>query len=426
MMAGKSSIKGRSKADSKDEEIDALISRGKTAVVRSPEEQRVMSFMENRREVRHQIQQRRQEEKVVGRHNFLRNAALTTAIYERQLADVRNDWERARQEKEAEEEAARIAAVEALARKEAEEAELVHRAAQEAEEEAARLKAAEEEAAKLKAEEDALAAAAQDSEVKALREPDPEWIKKQQLVRPLDPYWDDRVKTAMATADRNTPLAQTLDGSAITRHDLGSLLPQEGTSDDKSGWLNDQIVNAMFTAIVQRKAEQTHFVKGQVPAFETYHSGWYTTYKKSGANGLARWSRRKGIAGPKLLQAEKIFLPINQGGHWQLLVISPTARTIEFFCSLNFKPDKYFKCAREWLEMELGAKHYVASEWTESPLRSNKQANQDDCGVFTILNGLAAAKGHPHDDVRAGKMGEARRMVAAILLNEGVSGDWEL
>ena len=252
--------------------------------------------------------------------------------------------------------------------------------------------------------------------------------RKQILIRPLDPAWDDRVKEAMATK-RDTVLATSPEGVSLSRRDFGTLLPQEGTSDDSSGWLNDEIINAMFQSIVMRKAEQTQRSKhhgGTVPVYESYNSSWWqTANSKKGVQGLDRWGRRKNISGDKLLQCEKVFMPINTGAHWTLIIVSPQEKTIEHLDSMNGKGINALKQTRAWLQMELGAL-YHPDEWTEKRGLSGKQANSDDCGVFTIMNGLAAAKQYPYSAVKSADMPLARRTIAAILLNKGFDGDWDL
>ena len=91
------------------------------------------------------------------------------------------------------------------------------------------------------------------------------------------------------------------------------------------------------------------------------------------------------------------------------------------------KPARFFTRAREWLQMELGDK-YVAEQWKELDSVSQEQENSDDCGVFTCMNALAAAKWPQatYEDVKAKSMKDARKMMAAVLLNGGLKGDYML
>ena len=259
---------------------------------------------------------------------------------------------------------------------------------------------------------------------------DPDYLKKQQLVRPLDQEWEDKVTKAMETKSRQHIITKTVDGTDLTRHDFGSLVPQHGSGDDPAGWLNDEIVNAWMATIVQSKLEKDGYVKSpnNVPSYVAFTSAWYLTYKsKKSITGIQTWSRRKGIKGEKLLQAEKIFFPVNTGAHWMLLVISPKKRKIEFLDSLNQGSvnDKFYAIARDWLKMELGDK-YKAEEWKDVQTMSSWQQNSNDCGVFACFNALAAAKDYPYCMIGQGKIGDARRIMAAVLLNGGLKGDFKL
>lgn len=254
---------------------------------------------------------------------------------------------------------------------------------------------------------------------------------KEQLMRPLDDEENIKVDKAMAVKDKNKVLATSCEGTDLTRYDFGRLVPtgdKEADGSGPSGWLNDETVNAWFQSIVKRKKQQTGYVKSAktVPAYEAYNSLWYNNYKKKDdIKTIKAWSRRKGIQGDKLLQAEKIYFPINTGAHWSLLIISPVERKLEYLDSVPQRPKRAFQIAREWLEMELGDK-YIAEEWKESSVKSTQQTNCDDCGVFICFNGLASAKGRDFREVRAEMMKSGRRMIAAILLNGGFSGEWEL
>lgn len=318
-------------------------------------------------------------------------------------------------------------------------------ARQKAVEKAARQKAAEEEAARQKEVEAATrqkaAEEAEQARPKVLYDDDGWEIEDESdlhkliFIRPLDPEWEIRVNSAMAEKNRNKVICKDPEGIELSRHAFGTLLPQPGTEDATSGWLNDDIINSFITTIKDSKNEQVGYVKGpkNVPAIAAFSSQWYTTVQKNGIQSIKRWSRKQQISGEKLLKCQRIFFPINSGSHWTLLIISPKGpegRTIEFLDSLRekgHKPARFFTRAREWLQMELGDK-YVAEQWKELDSVSQEQENSDDCGVFTCMNALAAAKWPQatYEDVKAKSMKDARKMMAAVLLNGGLKGDYML
>jgi len=252
--------------------------------------------------------------------------------------------------------------------------------------------------------------------------------QKEPVIPTLNQHWSNRVATAMATKDAKKVLATTVNGVELSRYDLGRLLPTGDRADGSGpqGWVNDETVNGWYEAMVKTTNERAGREKrsGKVPAYESYNTMWYKNYHEKGISSIKNWSKRKGIQGVKLLQAEKIFFPINGGSHWTLLIISPTAKTIEFLDSLHGSPQKGHMAAREWLAMELGDK-YVAGEWKEKEVRSMPQLNGSDCGVFTCINGFAVAKNRDYEDVvTENGMMNARRYMVAVFLNGGFSGDF--
>lgn len=359
-----------------------------------------------------------------------KEAALKAA--EKEIA-AKKAAEKAEQEKAAreaveKEEAAKKAAEEEEAAKKAEQEKAARKALEEAE---AAKKAADE--AKAIAEEEARQAI--EAGLKAEAEAKAEATRKAAdraapLIRTLTPEWAERVDSALATKDAKKTLAKAVDGVELSRYDFGRLAPTGEVADGTgpAGWLNDNTVNAFFTSIVAAKKEETGYVKGpnNTPAIEAFNSAWYTSVTARGTiQAIKTWSRRKGIQGEKLLKAEKIFFPVNTGGHWSLLIISPQTKEIEYLDSMNHNGTAVTKLAREWLEMELGSK-YDMGEWKVVTGKSGWQTNGSDCGVFACLNGLAAAKSRPFRDVEAGRMKDGRRMIAAILINGGLTGDFKL
>jgi chemotaxis protein histidine kinase CheA len=188
-------------------------------------------------------------------------------------------------------------------------------------------------------------------------------------------------------------------------------------SEGTDSWLDDDAVNAWYNLIVETKKQQTGYVKSDTnaPAFANLQTAWYAKYLKEKGKGLKRWMKRAGIGGANML---KCFLPINAGNHWTLLIINGVDRSIEYLDSLGGSGTRYFEIARELLKSELGDK-YLEKEWTDLKRnRSCPQANMDDCGVFTCMNGLAAAKGRPYKEVTAMHMYDARVMMAAVFFNQ--------
>ncbi|KAF2149035.1 cysteine proteinase, partial [Myriangium duriaei CBS 260.36] len=197
-------------------------------------------------------------------------------------------------------------------------------------------------------------------------------------------------------------------------------------------WLNDEVVNAWYANLCARLNERDGYVKGpnNVPRWVAYSTAWYKNATERGVSTIAGWSRRKGIKNDKLLQAERIFFPTNTGAHWTLLTISGKHKTIEYLDSMNaegYGSKRNIDLAKKWLQMELGGK-FVEDEWKILRTTSAQQNNMNDCGVFACLNGWALGKGleDPSGEFEDGEIPLARRMVAAVLMNGGFTGEFDL
>lgn len=279
----------------------------------------------------------------------------------------------------------------------------------------AQVKAEEEKDARIKEE---LAKKAAEEEAARLAAANP-------IIHKLEPHWLAQIDKAV-NSNPSKQVATALDGSELYGRDFERIVPPAGAV-GTSAWLNDNAVNGWFLAIVERKNEQTGYKKSSpnAPSFAAMNTAWITKVQKDGVKSIARWTKRMGVQGPKLLTADKIFFPVNSGNHWTLMVLSPKTREIEYLDSMGGSGSTYRKYAREWLAMELGA-GYIADEWKDVTGRSSQQQNMDDCGVFTCFNGLAAAKERDFAQVTHRQMPQARRMLAAVLLNRGFTGDFDL
>jgi hypothetical protein len=304
-----------------------------------------------------------------------------------------------------------------------------------AEQEAQRV-AAEQEAQRVAAEEEEKRVEADQEAQRAVAEADEDlerakWNKEQQITTAEEPnsvYSQTVVNLGERLWMSIDDLLESTKQDRETVIQLGSIPLQMITfkrilNTDGAGtesWLDDDAVNAWFNLIVEEKKLQTAYVKSDTkpPPFANLQSAWYAKYNtKEKAKGLKRWMKRAGVGGTNILKCERIFLPINAGSHWTLLIINGVERSIEYLNSLGGNGQRYFEIARDILKSELGDK-YLDKEWTDLKRnRSYQQSNMDDCGVFTCMNGLAAAKGRPYSDVQARFMGSARTMMAGVFLN---------
>ena len=66
--------------------------------------------------------------------------------------------------------------------------------------------------------------------------------------------------------------------------------------------------------------------------------------------------KRANVNGVNIFKCERLFLPINMGSHWTLLIINGTTTSIEYLDSLGGDGTRFFKPARDLLKAELGDK----------------------------------------------------------------------
>jgi Ulp1 protease family, C-terminal catalytic domain len=252
------------------------------------------------------------------------------------------------------------------------------------------------------------------------------------LIKPLSADASARLNKVMSVTDHTEQLTPG-PGTRLTRRDLGMILPQAGTGDDPSAWLNDDVVNVFCTKLCETMhAKKKHYVVGKKDVkkpylYHAFSSHWFGRICEAGPTAVHSWGRKAGLIGKPILNARKIFVPICKGAHWTLGVIYPSERKLEYLDSFGNNGKEFFQIARQWLAHELKeSKTYNANEWTEVTGRSGLQNNMSDCGVFTAFNAFAVAQDFkPSEVVRAEDMPMARRQLAATLINGGFTNEFD-
>jgi sentrin-specific protease 1 len=288
-------------------------------------------------------------------------------------------------------------------------------AAEQAAAEAARI-AAEEEEARIRAQEEEARIRAEEEAAQAQK------IILTELPQPISTKLQNSLNNT--SEDRDTMVQ--LGSIPLQKKTFKRILSSANGTDS---WLDDDAVNAWFNSIVETKKRQENYVKSdsKPPPYANLQTAWWAkASSKEGPAGLKRWMKRAGVGGVNMLECERLFLPINMGSHWTLLIINGTNTSIEYLDSLHGDPTRFFNIARALLKSELGDQ-YNAQKWQDlKRTRSSKQSNYNDCGVFTCFNGLAAAKDKPYKEVTADKMPDARMMMAGVFVNGGFDGDFDL
>ena len=254
---------------------------------------------------------------------------------------------------------------------------------------------------------------------------------KAKLILPLTPEADQLVTEALKKGP-NAQVALTSTGNPITRRDIGKVLPQRGTGDDPSGWLNDEIVVAYLQMVTDCAHERAGHKRNEIPKFHSFNPFFYTNLKKKGYEGVKRWANKAKIGGKNLEKVERIFIPVNEAGnHWTMAIVSPTRKTIEYFDSMHHESASVVKNVKAWLKAELGSA-YKEAEWNvreqpgfEGVGGGPTQDNARDCGVFAVTTAKMVALNVDPMTVSAADMPLQRRRIVAEMLNGGFSGAFE-
>ena len=237
------------------------------------------------------------------------------------------------------------------------------------------------------------------------------------LLQPLPTEWQDKVAVAMKSG-LTARLATLSTGVELTRRDFGTVLPQP-IDEDKSGWLNDNIVAGYLQLIVDNTLEHAKHRRGAIPRYHAFSPFFIHTLASKGYDGVQRWARKAKIGGNDLLEVEYVIVPINPSNHWTVMVISPLHKTIEYFDSLSSREatsNANIELAKVWLRGELGSE-FVVEEWTTKVVAGPKQENQSDCGVFAVTTARMILLGwEPKGAYRAGHIADQRKRMLAELM----------
>ena len=246
------------------------------------------------------------------------------------------------------------------------------------------------------------------------------------IINAISQEWEKKVAAAMGRSPSTTKVVG--DRSDITAKALATL--------SNRTWLNDEIINEYVRHVVERALKQAgHTAKTQPPPFCALNSNWWNTIHspgqtvQDGLKKVMRWAKRAKVGGANLLNVDKLFIPINASMHWMLLVIHGKERKMEFLNSMEGcgpSADRVFGVVYQYLALELGSA-FDKHEWTCVAGRSPQQDNGYDCGVFVCYNAVSLAlKREPIEAFMAKDMILGRRQIAATLLNEGLTGEFEL
>lgn len=242
------------------------------------------------------------------------------------------------------------------------------------------------------------------------------------VIEPLTAEWEMKVTQALAEHMGKT-VASSLVGVNITRRDIGKVLPQRGTGDDVSGWLNDEIVTAYLQIVVEHGLKASGHKRGETPTMHAFNTFFYKNLSEKGPQSILRWAKKAKIGDEALLNVERVFIPVHMhSNHWTLLVVSPKYRTIEYFDSLYGAGSKQIANAKAWLKQELKG-HYKEEEWKTVGRAGPAQNNGADCGVFVSTTAKMIMLGVEPMAYSCRDIPVQRRRIVAELMNCGFGGE---
>jgi sentrin-specific protease 1 len=202
-------------------------------------------------------------------------------------------------------------------------------------------------------------------------------------------------------------------------------------------WLNDNAVNGFLAGLCEsakaklseQRQEAGKPIDDIIPRFHSFNTFWYPKMtSKKGYDDVKMWAKRAKFPGATLLKLHKLFIPIHLVNHWLLLVINPQKKSLTVYDSMTNKTTtrSILSAGRDYLRNELGDA-WKEDEWKDIDGKSSQQVNGSDCGVFTCFNALATFYGKPNELIpEALDLVDPRKMMAAILVNGGFSGEFDL
>ncbi|EEH06860.1 sentrin/SUMO-specific protease [Histoplasma capsulatum G186AR] len=235
-------------------------------------------------------------------------------------------------------------------------------------------------------------------------------------IKHLTASWEAKVDRAMALSDKSE-VGITPRGQPLLRRSLNKCYTN-------LEWLNDEVINAYLELIVDyARQEAGNSGRHDKPKYHAFPSFFFSNLRDKGYESVRRWATRAKIGGEALLQVETVLIPVHDHLHWTLIVVRPTARTIEHFDSMGSPSLAHISRAKEWLRGELGDL-FVEEEWRVLPSTSPQQTNGSDCGVFLLTNAKLVSLGKP---LRYGArdIPEIRKRIVAELMNGGFFGDFD-
>ncbi|OTA65130.1 cysteine proteinase [Hypoxylon sp. EC38] len=247
---------------------------------------------------------------------------------------------------------------------------------------------------------------------------------KKKLITSLSEFWEAKAAHAPEqgyAAPSKWKGAVHREGVELTTRDFARLVPP-------SAWLNDNAIQASLVHLATYINDTAGITpKKDTPKCVTLSSQYWSDFISDTKNKLypRGLDRTWGLKPQNLMGVDTILIPVNKSNHWTLIIIRPSRRTIAYVDSFHSVGTSHLRDAHTWLEKFLGNK-YIAEEWKTEQYKVPKQTNGYDCGVFVITNSIYLSLGIDPSGYSQEDMPLQRLRIAAMLLNGGFTGEFDL
>lgn len=235
-------------------------------------------------------------------------------------------------------------------------------------------------------------------------------------ITPLSAALDEQVEHHLTHGISNPGIK----GLDLAPSDIQRLAVPRSHRGSHDNWLNDEVINSYLKIVADYGVNLSGRTPDKPPSHFAFNSFFFSKLSdpSQGIKSIARWVKRARIDSLRLLDLEMLFIPINSGMHWTLAVVSGTQRTITYYDSLGGSGTAKLNTLLKWVEAELGSVRgaFKREEWQLINGKSGRQANSDDCGVFTVTNARSLVLGMVPEEAFGPELAlvQRRRIVAEL------------
>ncbi|KAF3071153.1 Ubiquitin-like-specific protease 1A [Daldinia childiae] len=247
---------------------------------------------------------------------------------------------------------------------------------------------------------------------------------KAPLITPLSDEWDQKARNAPnggKTEPNKWRGARHRDGVDLTERDFAKLVPV-------GSWLNDNAIQSTLVHLATYVNDAAGIVPKQMtPKCVALSSQYWSNFLRDPKNNVYTrgLDRNWGMKPTNFLDIDTVLIPVNKDNHWTVLVVRPSRRTVSYVDSFQIEGTGHIRNVHTWMSYFLGDK-YVADEWRKEYYRVPRQTNGYDCGMFVITNSIYLSLGIDPSGYSESEMPLQRRRIAAMLLNGGFTGPFDL